>query len=78
MPPKSRCPVLRLRVDLCPQCAAYLRALQAAFGQDAVCTVAALTAARCDVCSQQLPPELRASLLANDAISFNAVLGKPS
>ena len=78
MPPKSRCPVPRLRVDLCPQCAAFLRALQASAGQDAVCAVAALTAAHCDLYSQQLPPELRASLLANDAISFNAVLGKPS
>ena len=78
MPPKSRCPVPRLRVDLCPACAKFLRALQAAAGQDAVCAVAALTAAHCDVCSKQLPAELRDSLLANDAVSFNAVLGKPS
>jgi hypothetical protein len=57
----------RLRVDLCPACATFLRDLQGAIGKAGMCEVAGLTMAKCPKCSQQLPPELRDSLLAAEA-----------
>lgn len=60
-----------LRVNLCPNCAAFLRALRDAVGMVALCESGAVVrvVARCEACSGQLPDELKRIALAGGPIT---------
>ena len=55
---------IRLRVNLCPACTRTLQYIQSNFGDAAMAEASGDVLARCSICSAQLPPELKASILA--------------
>lgn len=63
----------RLKVNLCPKCTRTLKARQACCGPEAFAQACGDIAARCEVCSQQFPDDLRRAILSGDAVMQNRI-----
>lgn len=55
---------IRLRINLCPQCTRTLAYIRTNYGDATMAEASGDVIARCELCSQQMPPELKASILA--------------